>query len=291
MHDLNFALKQLCKRNRDGSFSTQARRARELDLCARQLSEIGYTRFKDPGKLKGRHVTALVERWRAEGLKAGTIKVRMAALRWWAEKVGRRSVVNPRNSAYGIPNRRHVGNESKAVRLDRGDLNKVSDERIRASLELQRVFGLRREECLKFQPQFADRGDRLVLKASWCKGGREREVPIRTQEQREALDRAHVLAGRGSMIPSERSYIQHLKVYERQTAAAGLHKLHGLRHAYAQQRYRDLTGREAPAAGGKRSAELTSEERATDRQARSIISRELGHERPQISSVYLNAGG
>ena len=60
MHDLNFALKQLCKRNRDGSFSTQALRARELDLCARQIRELGYTRFKDPHKLKGRHVTALV---------------------------------------------------------------------------------------------------------------------------------------------------------------------------------------------------------------------------------------
>ena len=286
MHDLNYGLKQMCRRNRDGSFSTQVRRARELDLCARQIRELGYTRFKDPHKLKGRHVTALVERWKAEGLKAGTIKVRMAALRWWAEKVGRNSVVDPRNAAYGIGERRYVTNESKAVRLGMGDLDKISDERIRASLELQRVFGLRREESLKFQPQFADRGDRLVLKASWCKGGREREVPIRTNEQREVLDRAHRLAGRGSMIPSERTYIQQLKLYERQTAAAGLHKLHGLRHAYAQQRYKDLTGRDAPAAGGKVSAELTREEKAADREARTIISRELGHGRLQVVAVY-----
>ena len=287
MHDLNYALRQLCRRNRDGSFATQARRARELDLCARQLRELGYTRFREPGKLKGRHVTALVERWQAESLKTGTIKVRMTALRWWAEKVGRRSVVNPRNSAYGIGQRKQVTNESKAVRLDMGDLSGISNERIRASLELQRVFGLRREECLKFQPHFADRGDKLVLKASWCKGGREREVPIRTQEQRDVLDRAHRLAGRGSMIPSERSYINQVKLYERQTAAAGLHKLHGLRHAYAQERYKELTGREAPAAGGKVSAELTREEKAIDRQARLTISQELGHFREAISSVYL----
>ena len=286
MHDLNYGLKQICRRNRDGSFATQARRARELDLCARQIRELGYTRFKDPHKLKGRHVTALVERWKAEGLKAGTIKVRLSALRWWAEKVGRRSVVDPRNAAYGIGERRYVTNESKAVRLGMGDLDKIGDERIRASLELQRVFGLRREESLKLQPHFADRGDTLVLKASWCKGGREREVPIRTNEQREVLDRAHRLAGRGSMIPSERTYIQQLKLYERQTAAAGLHKLHGLRHAYAQQRYKDLTGRDAPAAGGKVSAELTPEEKAADREARRIISRELGHSRPQVVAVY-----
>ena len=287
MRDLNFALKQLCRRNRDGSFSTQARRARELDLCARQLQEIGYTRFKDPGKLKGRHVTALVERWINEGLKAGTIKVRMTALRWWAEKVGRQSVVDPRNSFYGIGERRYVTNESKAVSLSMGDLSRISDERIRASLELQSVFGLRREECLKFQPQFADRGDKLVLKASWCKGGREREIEIRTQEQREAVDQAHRLAGKGSMIPSERSYIEQVKIYERQTAKAGLHKLHGLRHAYAQRRYEELTGWAAPAAGGPTSADLTPEQKALDQEARMQISKELGHDREQVTAVYL----
>lgn len=287
MRDLNYALKQLCRRNRDGSFSTQARRAQELDLCARQLHELGYTRFKDPHKLKGRHVTALVGRWRAEGLKVGTIKVRMTALRWWGEKVGRASVINPRNSAYGIGERRYVTNESKAVRLGMGDLSRINDERIRASLELQRAFGLRREECLKFQPQFADRGDKLVLKASWCKGGREREIPIGTEQQREILDQAHHLAGQGSMIPSERSYIEQVKVYERQTAKVGLHKLHGLRHAYAQDRYKELTGWAAPAAGGPSSAELTDEQKALDRAARIEISRELGHDREQVTAVYL----
>ena len=287
MRDLNFALKQLSRRNRDGSFSTQARRARELDLCARQLGELGYTRFKDPGKLKGRHITALVERWRTEGLKVGTIKVRMTALRWWAEKVGRHSVVDPRNSYYGIGERRYVTNESKAVSLSMGDVSRVNDERIRASLELQRVFGLRREECLKFQPQYADRGDRIVLKATWCKGGREREIEIRTQEQREAVDQAHGLAGKDSMIPRERSYIEQVKIYERQTARAGLHKLHGLRHAYAQQRYEELTGWAAPAAGGPSSADLTKEQKTLDREARMQISKELGHDREQVTAVYL----
>ena len=287
MRDLNYRLRQLCQRNRDGSFATRARRARELDLCARQLHELGYTRFKDPHQLKGRHVTALVERWKAEGLSAGTIKARMASLRWWAEKVGRESVIDPRNAAYGIADRRYVTNESKAVSLGTGDLDKVPDVHLRASLELQRAFGLRREECLKLQPHVADRGDRLVLKASWCKGGREREIPIRTAQQREVLNQAHRLAGRGSMISSGRSYVEQVKLYERQTAAAGLHKLHGLRHAYAQERYKELTGWAAPAAGGKPSARLTREEKALDREARMTISGELGHGREQITAVYL----
>ena len=61
------------------------------------------------------------------------------------------------------------------------------------------------------------------------------------------------------MIPSERRYIEQVKLYERQTAAAGLHKLHGLRHAYAQARYKELTGWAAPAAGGPSSRDLSPE--------------------------------
>ena len=49
------------------------------------------------------------------------------------------------------------------------------------SLRLQQAFGLRREEALKIQPRWADRGEHLHLKASWTKGGRERTVPIRTR--------------------------------------------------------------------------------------------------------------
>ena len=118
------------------------------------------------------------------------------------------------------------------------------------SLELQRAFGLRREEAIKFAPGYADRGDHLVLKASWTKGGKVRMVPIRSEDQRAILERAHRLAGKGSLIPASRSYRQQLRIYERHTANAGLSKLHGLRHAYAQQRYEALTGWRSPAAGG-----------------------------------------
>src|SRR2546426_339746 len=37
MRDLNYDFKQLCRRNRDGSYATQADREHILDLCADQL--------------------------------------------------------------------------------------------------------------------------------------------------------------------------------------------------------------------------------------------------------------
>lgn len=101
------------------------------------------------------------------------------------------------------------------------------------------------------------------------------------------LDRAHRLAGKGSLIPSNRDYRQQLRIYEGHTLRAGLSKMHGLRHAYAQRRYEELTGWKSPAAGGPPSRSLTYEQRDQDHRALITISRELGHEREQISAVYL----
>jgi len=279
-------LMTLCQRNRDGSFSTQAARRDILSLCARQLKESGVYNLSCQG-LKPKHVEGLIARWREEGRSPGTIKNRMAHLRWWAEKVNKANVIKRDNGAYGIERRTFVTNESKACELNEAKLAAIPDERLRCSLELQKAFGLRREECLKFQPAYADKGEYIRLKDSWTKGGKARVTPIRNDYQREVLDRAHKLAGKGSMIPPDKKYVEQLHRYEGMTKRAGLSKLHGLRHAYAQARYLELTGRECPACGGKTSRELSNEEKARDFEARIVISKELGHEREEITAVYL----
>jgi integrase len=286
MRDLNYQLKQLCHRNRDGSYSTQANRQRILNQLARQLHEMGYRRMSTHS-LKPKHVDALVKRWLAEGMASGTIKNRMNCLRWWAAKVDRRNVIARSNDFYGIPDRQFVSNDSRAVVVDDDALSRVKDDLVRMSLELQRAFGLRREEAIKFIPRYADQGDHIRLKASWTKGGKARRVPILTQQQRTLLDRAHRLAGGGSLIPVQKNYIQQLRTYERHTTQAGLSKLHGLRHAYAQSRYQQLTGWACPAAGGPVSTSLSAAQRQQDHQARLTVSLELGHIREQISAVYL----
>ena len=285
MRDLNHQFKQLCRRNRDGSHATQRDRERVLTLIADQLYALGF-RGMNTRSLKPKHVEALLAHWREGELSVGTIKNRMTALRWWAQKVDRQNVIARSNDHYGIPERSFVSDGSKAKSICVTDLEKVRDPHVRMSLELQAAFGLRREEAIKFAPSYADKGDHLLLKASWTKGGKARTMPVRTEAQRDVLDRAHRLAGGGSLIPSDRNYRQQLRVYERHTANAGLSKLHGLRHQYAQNRYEELTGWKAPAAGGPPARTLNTEQRALDRDARLTISRELGHERSAIVSVY-----
>jgi integrase len=285
MDDLAFTLINLCHRNRDGGHTTQADRRRTLTLISRQLKDVGFRRMT-AASLKSKHVDALLNRWRAEQLSAGTIKNRMAVLRWWAEKIGRAGIIPVHNDHLAISRRELVTHENKARHL--GDnLARVNDPHVRISLELQQQFGLRREECIKFQPRYADQGDCIELKGSWTKGGRARAVPITTAEQRAVLDAAHQLVGAGSLIPAHKTYIQQRNIYDGECKSAALSNMHGLRHLYAQTRYEVLTGWKAPTAGGPVAAVLTSAQRTLDANARQTISRELGHERPQITAIYL----
>jgi integrase len=286
MRDLNYQLKLLCKHSHEGSFETRVGRERQLSAMANQLHELGFRQLKATS-LKQKHVQGLVDHWLGQDLSPGTIKNRMSCLRWWAEKINKRAVIAGSNHVYGIPDRQFVSAQSQAKDLAGEQLALVKDENVRMSLRLQQAFGLRREEAIKIQPRWADRGDYLHLKASWTKGGRERTVPIRTQQQRALLEQAKQLAGMGSLIPRSRSYIEQLRIYERHTANAGLSKMHGLRHAYAQQRYLELTGWPSPHGGGPSKANLSEDQRRVDQQARLAISKELGHIREQITAVYL----
>ncbi len=188
----------------------------------------------------------------------------LAVLRWWAQKVGQQNIEARSNGHYGIPNRQFVTNASKARRLGAEELVKIRDAHVRMSLELQRAFGLHREEAIKFMPSDADRGDHTLLKEGWTKGGKARAIPVRTDVQRAVLERARRLAGKGSPIPSAKNYRQQLVRYEAETGRAGLSRMHG---------------RPAPRL-------CPGPLRGTDWLGRLTMSHGLGHERPQIVAVY-----
>ncbi|MGS2723796.1 phage integrase N-terminal domain-containing protein [Porticoccus sp. GXU_MW_L64] len=287
MQKLNYELKQLCKTNRDGSYSTRSTREANLQKIANDLHKLGFRGMK-ARSLKQKHVDALVKQYQQESINPRTLKNRLSYLRWWADKIGRPQVVARSNSHYGIERIQHKATESKAQSLDQQRLNRIDDPHIKISLELQAAFGLRREESIKFMPSYADQKDHIQLKATWCKGGKTRTIPIENQQQRDVLNRAHQLAGKGSLIPRHLTYVQQMRRYEKQTAKVGFHKLHGLRHAYAQAKYLELTGWPAPVCGGPTKQQLTPEQREIDRQARLAVSKLLGHERMQITQNYLS---
>ena len=153
------------------------------------------------------------------------------------------------------------------------------------SLELQRAFGLRREESIKLRPAHADQGDRLVLQGSWTKGGRPREIPIRTAAQRALLDQAKALAKRGLADPAHKSYVAADR-YEYWTRQAGL----PFAWAAACLCARPLSGaggRPLPGDGRAVPGAPDAGTAGADYDARVIISSELGHSREAITAAYL----
>lgn len=286
MKRLEYELKQMTYHNRDGSYATQKRRRSSLSRFARELHELGFNQMS-VHSLKRKHINALLKLWFERNTSAGTIKNNMSFIRWWARKVGKEDIVPLDNQALTIPSRNLIPEETKAQYLEQAQLDSIQDVRIRLSIELQQEFGLRKEECLKFTPSYADQGSFVQLKGSWTKGGRAREIPVVSATQRDLLSRVALEAGSGSMIPAESSYASWNGHYDSVVAKCGFSNLHGLRHGYAQRRYQALTGWLSPFAGGPSRKELKKDQRELDTSARLQVSRELGHNRVEITNVYL----
>jgi len=285
--DLKHSLLTILNQHKTGSENTRDDRRKILLLFVETLSSkalnFGIRKLEN---LKEKHIRGVTQHWQKEGLSNGTLKNRLACVRHLAKLLNKPNIV-PSNDNLNIEKRKYVATENKAL-FDQ-DFSAIKNPHVRVSLELQRVFGLRREEALKMKPFLADQKHFLQLQSTWCKGGRPRIVPICTDEQRYWLEQAKLIAGdiTCSLIPPDKSYKRHRDVYDKQTQRIGLKKLHGLRHAYAQQRYEKLTGLKAPITGGPTLKELTKKQKYLDRLARVILSEELGHSRIQITVNYL----
>ena len=135
-----------------------------LDQVANQLHDWGY-RHMGAASLKSKHVERLVESWKAAGLSVGTIKNRMAELRWWAEKIGKEKIVAGDNAHYGIGNRAYVTNVKQGAGTDGS--RSVEDQRslytdVAAASGGIWLYGVASRS--KSDLKWADRGDKLVLK-------------------------------------------------------------------------------------------------------------------------------
>ena len=283
---LKYHMKGLMSHNRDGSFETQRARSAVLLLVANQIKEGGY-KIERPSQLKQKHISYLVNRWQEEKLSPGTIKNRLAHLRWVVGKMNKTAIVKC-NDELGVDKRVFATQTDKSIQLD-ARVENIKSERIRDALRLQDAFGLRREESLKFRPNIAIKQDCISLQASWCKGSIARDVPIRTPEQRALLAEIQRKYGSNSLIPQELNYKTFRDKYDNAMQSCGIGKGHGLRHGYAQARYEDITGWKCSVKGGLMRSQMSPEQREIDTAARMQISGELGHGRIDVVAKYIGS--
>lgn len=297
LKDIRYTINQFIARHKDElSYSSRNSMKERLSTTFRQLHGIGYE-LRHIKNLKHKHIEKLVSHWKENGLAPGTIKNRMADLRYMCQSQGRHKLMYESNDAYDIERRSYIPQQSKAQHEI--DPHRINDPYVQASVRLQQAFGLRREEAIKIKPgqalkQVASGTNYLRLQGSWTKGNIERTIPITNQAQLDAINQARRLAGTGALIPTQKNYEQQMRCYDTVTRQAGLYNLHGLRHAYAQSRYRQLTdyyskgkGWQCPIAGGPARYHLTPGQKQTDRQVRQQIAEELGHSRVAIVKNYI----
>jgi Integrase/Phage integrase, N-terminal len=293
LRSAQYSINECIKLIKGYSYASCADMRHMLSRCVKDLHEQGYAVSHIKG-LKPKHIHILVEHWKKQGKNPATIKNYMSKLRMVAVMLDKPQLVKPDNDAYQISRRCYVPTHNKAIH--QVDFSKCTDPFIHLSLEAQLLFGLRREESMKLVLSEAYHGDLLRIKPSWTKGGIGRRLHITNDEQRLWLLTAiKQITPSQSLIPSTRTYKQHLNHYQIQTKQMGLSKCHGLRHAYAQRRYHELTkefdpqkkGLLCPIEGGRSTALLSESEREIDHRARGTISLELGHSRLAILKCYL----
>ncbi|MDP3660089.1 integrase domain-containing protein [Phenylobacterium sp.] len=158
-----------------------------------------------------------------------------------------------------------------------------------AIVELAREFGLRSKEASLFDARTAcqeakERG--YITVSEGTKGGREREIEIRTPEQAGALVRAAEAQGDDrAVMPAAENWqswregeLRDVRELVAEHTGGGLHDL---RAAYACERYTGMTGHAAPCAGGQIA------DKGADREAREVLAKELGHGRIDVVSEYV----
>lgn len=190
--------------------------------------------------------------------------------------------------------------ETVPTGLDSKQVQSVADQiatehpRTAATIQLERTLGLRAREAALIDSRAALKEAAKTGKVNiteGTKGGRgnnvDRYVPITKPEQWRALKDAAAVQGKSkNLIPAGKTWVQH---YNHNRYVLGRHqslidKQHDLRAAYACQRYKELTGYEAPVC---RSAGESGPDKQADKNAREIISKELGHNRIDVTNSYL----
>ena len=278
-------LDKLARHNRQGSFRTKERYYEAMKrFCAYLADEFHLQKLEN---ISGKHLTAYVLWMQESGKSPSTIKTDLAAIRFFHDKMSNPKyrllnndelAVDLERRCFGGPDRTWSMTEfnkmlGKALAINRYDFI--------LALYLARYAGLRIHECFRIDTSTAERALRESAITIKGKGGKVRTVPINEQiaiamrTQLARTPRGHKLLVPDD-VPTDRA-INHLQFFimkhrdeVRDVDSDRPMTFHGLRHTYAAEKYQELVN------SGKSPLDAHFE-----------VSRLLGHERPDVTNIYL----
>ena len=278
-------LDKLARHNRQGSFRTRERYYEAVKRFCAYLADTYHLQKLE--NINGKHLTSYVLHMQGSGKSASTIKTDLAAIRFFHDKMSRPKYQLPTNDALVTElERRRFGGVDRTWSIAK--FNKMLGKALAEdrydyilALYLARYAGLRIHECFRMDTSTAERALRENAITIKGKGGKIRTVPINEQialalrKQLGRTERGHKLLVPDG-VPTDRAiaalrfFIMRHRDEVQDPGSDRPMTFHGLRHTYAAEKYRELT---------------SSGMGALD--AHFAVSRLLGHERPDVTNIYL----
>ena len=280
-------LDKLARHNRQGSFRTKARYYEAVKRFCAYLAAHYYLQKLE--NISGKHLMSYVLYLQEQGKSANTIKTDLSAIRFFHDKMSHPRCALPDNEELGVAlERRRFGQQDRTwTNSEFGKLigRAMAEERedYILALYLARYAGLRIHECFRIDTAIAERTLRENALTVKGKGGKVRIVPIEDdritmmlQRLLEKTERGHKLLVPDG-VPTDRAIngmqqfiLRHRDAICDPTVPDRRITFHGLRHTYAAEKYTSLVS------GGM-----------TPLDAHFTVSRLLGHERPDVTGIYL----
>lgn len=278
-------LNKLARHNRQGSFRTKERYYEAMKRFCRYLA--GEYHLQKLENISGKHLTSYVLWMQESGKSASTIKTDLAAIRFFHDKMSRPKYQLPTNKELAVElERRRFGKTDRT--WSTAEFNKMLGKALAENrydyilaLYLARYAGLRIHECFRIDTAVAERALRENAITVKGKGGKVRTVPINEQiaialqKQLERTERGHKLLVPDN-VPTHQAinrlqgFIFAHRAEVQDEASTRPMTFHGLRHTYAVETYKKLVD------GGM-----------SELDAHFAVSRLLGHERPDVTNIYL----
>lgn len=278
-------LDKLARHNRQGSFRTKERYYEAVKrFCAYLADEYHLQKLEN---ISGKHLTSYVLWMQESGKFASTIKTDLAAIRFFHDKMSKPKYRLPDNDKLAVELERRCfgGTDRTWSNIEFNKLLMIAHVTDRwdyiLALYLARYAGLRIHECFRIDTATAEQALREKAITIKGKGGKVRTVPINEQielalrKQLDLTEWGHKLLVPDGM-PTDRAinqlqfFIMRHRDEVRTVDSDRPMTFHGLRHTYAAEKYQELVN------SGKSALDAHFE-----------VSRLLGHERPDVTNIYL----
>lgn len=278
-------LDKIFRHNRQGSFRTKKRYYEAMKRFCRFLAD--HYHLQKLANISGKHLVAYVLYLQEQGLSATTIKTELAAIRFFHDKMERTKYRLPSNDELAVElERRRFGGVDRTWSVREFNLflaTCVADghEDYAAIACLTWYAGLRIHECFRIDTAIAEQALRENIITIKGKGGKIRTVPI-NESIRIELKKMLAVTKRGhklfvaddelthTAIGRLQQYIYQIRQHIQDEDSTRPMTHHGLRHSFAARTYQELI-----------------DSGISPLNASLRVSQLLGHERPDVTNVYL----